>query len=41
MDAKNSLCLVMLCSITIVKQEEASVNEVPTVVEITGELVAK
>jgi hypothetical protein len=38
---KNSfLCLVMLCSITIDKGQ-ASVNEVPTVVEITGELVAK
>ena len=41
MNAKKILfCLVMLCSITIVKGQ-ASVNEVPTVVEMTGELVTK
>jgi multidrug resistance efflux pump len=41
MDAKKILfCLVMLCSITIVKGQ-ASVNEVPTVIEMTGELVTK
>jgi hypothetical protein len=41
MDAKKILlCLVMLCSITVVKGQ-ASLNEVPTVVEITGELVTK
>jgi hypothetical protein len=33
-------CLVMLWSITIVKGQ-TSVNEVPTVVEMTGELVTK
>ena len=41
MNAKKILfCLVMLCSITIVKGQ-SSVNEVPTVVEMTGELVTK
>ena len=41
MNAKKILfCLVMLCSITIVKGQ-TSVNEVPTVVEMTGELVTK
>ena len=41
MNAKKILfCLVMLCSITIVKGQ-ASVDEVPTVVEMTGELVTK
>ena len=41
MDAKKILlCLIMLCSITIVKGQ-ASLNEVSTVVEITGELVTK
>jgi hypothetical protein len=34
------LCVIMLCSITIVKGQ-TSVNEVPTVVEMTGELVTK
>jgi hypothetical protein len=41
MDAKKIIfCLVMLCSITIVKGQ-TSLNEVPTVVEMTGELVTK
>ena len=41
MDAKKIiLCLIMLCSITIVKGQTI-VNEVPTVVEMTGELVTK
>ena len=41
MDAKKILlCLVMLCSITIVKGQ-TSVNEIPTVVGMTGELVTK
>ena len=41
MDAKKIiLCLIMLCSITIVKGQ-TTVNEVPTIVEMTGELVTK
>jgi hypothetical protein len=41
MDAKKIIfCLVMLCSITFVKGQ-TSVNEVPSVVEMTGELVTK
>lgn len=41
MDSKKILlCLIMLCSITIVKGQTI-VNEVPTVVEMTGELVTK
>ena len=41
MDAKKIIfCLVMLCSITIVKGQ-TSFNEVPTTVEMTGELVTK
>jgi hypothetical protein len=41
MNAKKILfCLVMLCSITIVKGQTSG-NEVPTVVEMTGELVTK
>lgn len=39
MDVKKIIfCLVMLCSITIVKGQ-TSVIEVPTVVEMTGELI--
>jgi hypothetical protein len=41
MNAKKIIfCLVMLCSITIVKGQ-SSINEIPTVVEMTGELVTK
>jgi len=41
MDAKKILlCFLMLCSITIVKGQ-TSVIEVPTVVEMTGELITK
>jgi hypothetical protein len=34
------LCLVMLCSITIVKAQ-SNVNEVPSVTEMAGEMVTK
>jgi hypothetical protein len=34
------LCLVMLCSITIVKAQ-SNVNEVPSVTEMSGEMVTK
>jgi hypothetical protein len=41
MNAKKSiLCLVMLCSITIVKAQ-SNVNEVPSVTEMAGEMVTK